>query len=80
MNKYKVTGLDAIDFEMEVAAKYNERDRVVYLDVDGLEKVGTISVVSKTDVHPWCTEAKPLYMLSTSPCLRGEEDIIELRS
>lgn len=59
---------------MNKTSKYNVGDKVVYLDVHKELSVGTISSIEKTN-----DGSKNLYLLSTSPYLRCEEDILEIK-
>lgn len=63
---------------MEKKAKYNVGDKVMFLDINNEEKAGTIGAVEWTQVVDWNKESSPLYLMSTYPYLRGEDDILDL--
>lgn len=62
---------------MEKKAKYNVGDKVVYLDVDKIEKVGSINAIEWTEISDWSKESNPLYLVGTCPYLRDEEEILD---
>ena len=62
--------------EIVLNTKYKVGDKVFYLDITGDEKVGTINEVLATDVYKWNKEVKPLYLLSSSPYYRSEDEIL----
>ena len=59
-------------------AKYNVGDRVLYLDINFVEKIGTISAVEETGIYKWSKEVKFVYLIGSSPYFRNEDEILEL--
>lgn len=67
------------DFNIDVySAKYDKGDRVYYLDMAGVEAVGTIDDVIYTEPYKWNKDIKPLYLVKDYQYLRTEEEILEL--
>lgn len=58
-------------------AKYNVGDKVMFLDINNEERAGTIGAVEWTQVVDWNAESSPLYLMSTYPYLRDEDDILD---
>ena len=67
-------GDDLTEFE----TLYNVGDKVSYLDISGDKKSGTILEVDSTDIYEWNKVIKPLYLITNSPSLRSEEDILRV--
>ena len=59
-------------------AKYKVGDKVYYLDMQGVEAVGTIADITHTEIYSWNDKIVPLYLISNYGYLRTEEEIIEL--
>ena len=61
---------------IEIVPKYKVKDKVVYLDIKGVQRVGVITNVLQTDVYDWSKRAKPLYIIDRCKPLRSENDIL----
>lgn len=61
-------------------AKYKVGDKVDYLDIHKAVKSGTIEEVTQTEVYDWSKEQKFLYLITSCPYLRYEEEIIGLHN
>ena len=59
-------------------AKYKVGDKVYYLDMQGVEAVGTIGEVTHTEIYSWNDKIVPLYLISNYGYLRTEEEILDL--
>lgn len=73
--------LEAVKTEQMVNladAKYKVGDKVYYLDMQGIEAVGTIADITHTEIYPWNDKIVPLYLISGYQYLRTEEEIVEL--
>lgn len=64
------------DVKVEKKAKYDVGDKVVYLDVDKIERVGSINAIEWTEISDWNKESSPLYLVGTCPYLRDESKIL----
>ena len=66
--------------EVKAAPKYKVGDRVKYYDRDKTKRNGNVLAIEQTDVYEWNEdkERKFIYTLSSTDCLRYEEDIIGL--
>ena len=59
-------------------AKYKVGDKVYYLDMQGVEAVGTIADITHTEIYSWNDKIVPLYLISNYGYLRTEEEILDL--
>lgn len=66
---------DILEICVEIAPKYREKERVYYIDIDGVEKVGKIQKIYETYVSDWNNVIKPLYIVGSCLYLRDEKDI-----
>lgn len=64
---------DLVEFE----TAYNVGDKVIYIDIYGNEKDGTVLEIDSTDINDWNDEIKPLYLITGSPYLRSEDEVFE---
>lgn len=67
---------DIIKLCTEVTPKYIEKDKVYYIDFDGIERIGTIQKIYKTDTSRWSDVAEPLYAICGCMYHRKESDIL----
>ena len=60
---------------MVATPKYRKKERVYYIDNNGVERAGIIQRIHKTDVSEWNSIVKPLYIIGSCLYLRSEKDI-----
>lgn len=63
---------------MKRKPKYNVGDKVIYLDLQKICDVATITEIELMEEYEWNKEAKFLYSLKEYPYLRYEEEIVGL--
>ena len=66
---------DIIELCVVATPKYRKKERVYYIDNNGVERAGIIQRIHKTDVSDWNSIVKPLYIIGSCLYLRSEKDI-----
>lgn len=67
---------DILNLCREIAPRYKIGDKVYYINNDGVEKIGTIKNIEKTNISNWNDVVEPLYLVTGCLYLRNRKDII----